>query len=499
MASHPTSATVLRGALAIGILAFAIRMAVLAVVSDAWMQDPDAYRSLARVWASTGTFGTATANATTAEDRSGAHAEPGAMDASRAVATAYRPPLYPWLLSWAYYGADRLDASAASPSEPPLRDRAWIAFWHIALGTATSILTWLLAMRLGLRPWAGAMGAMLVIFDPILLRQSTLVMTETLATCLGVVAWWWAVRHDATRQNPESNTRGDIRQARFQSGPSAMVPGLILGSILGAAGLCRATALAWLVVWGGLSAMLWWRSPAPDRNPQSFRTFAIAAVVACLMLGGWAWRNQQQLGTPVLTTTHGGYTLYLANNPILYDHWKRSVSRDWDEDAFHRDWQSDQQSRAFASEMEMDRFAQSLAMQSIREEPGTFLWGCVIRQGWFWALWPASRQASLWQQRAIGIWYAVVLGWAALGGVLLARSRGSGKASAGQSDVATLRRWLPAVALLVSLVLVHSVYWSNMRMRAPLVPMLSLLAAVGVQRLVGHLATARSGGQKRSE
>jgi len=183
----------------------------------------------------------------------------------------------------------------------------------------------------------------------------------------------------------------------------------------------------------------------------------------------------------------------------LYDHWKRSVSRDWDEEAFHRDWRTDQQSRAFASEMEMDRFAQSLAMKSIRDEPGTFLWGCVVRQGWFWALWPSTRQASLWQQRAIGIWYAVVLGWAAWGGVSLARSRWRKSAATSQRNVSALRHWLPALALLVSLVLVHSVYWSNMRMRAPLVPMLSLLAAVGVQQLLGHLATARDGGQKRTE
>ncbi|MFN7733058.1 MAG: phospholipid carrier-dependent glycosyltransferase [Pirellula sp.] len=490
----------LRGALAIGVLAIAVRMAVFAVVPDALVQDPDAYRSLARVWASTGTFGTVAADASTLEDRSAAHSVPDATAAKDGVvATAYRPPLYPWLLSWAYYGADDLNASVASPAEPNHRDRAWIAFWHIALGTATSVLTWLLAMRLGLRLWAGAFAAMLVIGDPILLRQSTLVMTETLATFLGVVAWWWAVRDDASCQTSDSDSKSDLPGTRVRSGLRAMVPGLFLGSLLGAAGLCRATALAWLVIWGGLCAIQWWRSSERNRNPQSIRTFAVAAVVACLMLGGWAWRNHQQLGAPILTTTHGGYTLYLANNPVLYDHWKRSVSRDWDEDAFHRDWRADLQSRVFASEMEMDRFAQSLAMQSIREEPGTFLWGCVIRQGWFWALWPSSRQASDWQQRAIGIWYAIALGCAAWGGVSLARSGWRKGATTGQGDVDALRLWLPAVALLVSLILVHSVYWSNMRMRAPLVPMLSLLAAVGVQGLLGHLATARDGGQKRTE
>jgi hypothetical protein len=138
-------------------------------------------------------------------------------------------------------------------------------------------------------------------------------------------------------------------------------------------------------------------------------------------------------------------------------------------------------------------------MQSIREEPGTFLWGCLVRQGRFWALWPASRQASHWQQQAIGVWYGIVLSGAVFGAVSFVRLRWSGDAHTSESDEPGLEVWLPAAALLVSLVLVHSVYWSNMRMRAPLVPMLSLLAAVGIQRLLGHLAIARDGGQKRTE
>ena len=32
----------------------------------------------------------------------------------------------------------------------------------------------------------------------------------------------------------------------------------------------------------------------------------------------WAWRNARIFGEPVWSTTHGGYTLALANNPVYY-------------------------------------------------------------------------------------------------------------------------------------------------------------------------------------
>jgi len=41
---------------------------------------------------------------------------------------------------------------------------------------------------------------------------------------------------------------------------------------------------------------------------------------------------------------------------------------------------------------------------------------------------------------------------------------------------------LPGVTLLVTLTLIHLVYWSNMRMRAPLMPMVYLLAAFQLER-----------------
>jgi hypothetical protein len=42
--------------------------------------------------------------------------------------------------------------------------------------------------------------------------------------------------------------------------------------------------------------------------------------------------------------------------------------------------------------------------------------------------------------------------------------------------------WWPLVLLVLSFALVHVVYWSNLRMRAPVEPVLALLAARGLMR-----------------
>jgi hypothetical protein len=43
--------------------------------------------------------------------------------------------------------------------------------------------------------------------------------------------------------------------------------------------------------------------------------------------------------------------------------------------------------------------------------------------------------------------------------------------------------WLWATLLIASFATVHLVYWTDMRMRAPLTPALSLLAAIGGRRV----------------
>jgi hypothetical protein len=360
--------------------------------------------------------------------------------------TAYRPPLYPWLLSW-FVDRGRLNLIA-------------VAVTHLWLGLASVGLTFAIASRLRIG-WP-ALPALAVACDPILLRGSQLVMTETLITFFALAIWglWLQIVSPA---GPE----------RTDAHPSGLGRFALLGGLLGLSVLARPTMLPWAICLIGLSGL---GSPQRCR----LRNAAVVATVLLATLLPWVVRNGRMLGTPMWATTHGGYTLLLANNPSLYAHFhSRGPSRDWDASDFHRHWAArrtgDPAQAAFwqlpvepepveppIDELNDDRLAQRAAKATIARDPGMFALSCLYRLGWFWAL--APHDASPPVRLAIGSWYA---GWflAALWGIV---RLGRGWASP---------RWMAPAALVVTLSLVHAVYWSNMRMRAPVMPIVYVVAA----------------------
>ena len=412
------------------LIALAFRLTIQILTLPSLLADRDAYRRLAQTLYATGTFGVL--------DPQG-----------HPVATAYRPPLYPWLLSWLQgFNSDLMP----------------IAILHAILGACSVTLTYRIALRLGLSGLQSLAASALVLFDPILLRQSTLVMTETLATFLGLFAWWVALFLD------RNSTRGAAIGAAI---------GLAIGATLGIACLCRPTALAWALLWGGSELR---------RNPLR----ASCLLLGCLLvLLPWWKRNQSEIGQGLWATTHGGYTLLLANNPILYEHWETSWSRQWDDDRFHAWWQAkrlEENVRSETDEIASDALANALGWQSIRANPVLFFKACAIREGWMWAWWPAEHQAHWIVRVAIGIWYAITTTAGFVGLIrLLVRARLEPK----------FAYWLPALTLAVSLCLVHAVYWSNMRMRAPIIPVISLLAVYGSRGLSISVPNSPQRGQVR--
>src|SRR4051794_29168197 len=83
--------------------------------------------------------------------------------------TAYRPPLYPLVLA----------PLVASLGEGPALVRG-IAGLHVAFGAGTILLTASAARLWGLGPRRALVAAAIVAFDPVLVSQSRMVMTETL-------------------------------------------------------------------------------------------------------------------------------------------------------------------------------------------------------------------------------------------------------------------------------------------------------------------------------
>lgn len=390
----------------LAIATLAIRGGFLAARHDQFVADPDGYRALAVNVVAHGVFG------------------------HGGVPTAYRPPLYPLLI------AGCLTTST---------DVRWaIGACHLALGLLTVLATVWLARHWGPARFAWLAG-LLVACDPILLNQSALVMTETLATCLATVVLA-ILTHGAS-------------SGRARTWAAA-------GGCLGAAALCRPTFLAWAAL---IIAALAGTQPTWSSRLRTIAPF-IAALLAVLL--PWAVRNQLVLGRPIITTTHGGYTLLLGNNEGYYDHLRQAPWRTvWRADELDRSLRASRQ----GDELANDRREYDLAWQTIRQQPGIFAYASLLRVGSFWNVLPhrtiePEPTTVRWLRYATAAWYVVLFGLAATAiGSLAIRPLGA--------------PWLWGACLIASFTAIHVVYWSDMRMRAPMMPVVCLAAAAGLQKL----------------
>ena len=119
--------------------------------------------------------------------------------------------------------------------QPDARNRVAVQIFTSLLFSGTVLLTYLLARRLALGRWS-ALAAVAVAADPILLNQSCVVMTETLATLLAALGLYCLVR------------LGD---------PPGIVSSLLAGGALALAALCRPTFLPWSPVEFASSSSIW--------------------------------------------------------------------------------------------------------------------------------------------------------------------------------------------------------------------------------------------------
>ena len=205
---------------------------------------------------------------------------------SAGVPTAFRPPLVPLL-----YAA--------------LGNVGWaIVAFQVLAGAATAGLTVRLAGRLGLGWKAAGLAGAVVACDPILLRYTPRAMTEVTAALLtaGLLC-----RLCSPRSKPDACVR--LR--------SAMWGALLTGVLFGLCALCRPTVWAF----GGLLAAGWAFDRLRGRAGwlHDWKNVAAAGSGVLLVVGPWVGRNAAAFGRPVLMTTHGGYTLHLANNATFYD------------------------------------------------------------------------------------------------------------------------------------------------------------------------------------
>jgi hypothetical protein len=356
-------------------------------------------------------------------------------------ATAYRPPFYPILLVPL--------VGSLSRSALPLG----VGALHLILGVGTVLLTFATARRWGLSPRRCLVAAGVVAFDPVLVGQSRVVMTETPAAFL-VAATLAALSVPGLR-------------------------GAALGGLgFGLASLCRPsllppallTALAGLMVGPG-----GWKVRASRSG--------VLVMVTVLTLVPWAWRNNLVFGEPIWTTTHGGYTLALANNWAYYadvlDGWPGGAWSGTNQDIWIFEVG---RKTAGMTEPESDRFLRSEAFAMLVERPRDFVRASVERVKRFWGFAPSGAVYPRWLRWLSRLWTAPL--WLALGLGLCRRS---------------VWRWpeIAAPSLMLGLTLVHLVFWTDMRMRAPLMPAIALIVAIArvdhpkIVRTIGRIGLSR--------
>ncbi len=447
------------------LIAVAMRGGALVAWSGRLSEDRDAYLSIARQVAD-------------------GH---GFSNESTGHPTAYRPPLYPLVLAAIY----RVGGG-------PLA----IGIFQAVLGAATVFLTWRLGLRLGLGRGA-TLAAAIVAVDPLLVQYTTYAMTETLHTFLTTALLTSIVAVRKAVDGRRSVHPGPLSvEARVKRDPSAELSAAVSGLLLGACALTRPTTWAFVAVLAALEAASALRaartrrashpSDAPESTAASSPSTAPSTTShrrlgrACLALGvagivvsPWFVRNLVVFHAPILTTTHGGYTLLLGNNPVA---WQEEVDKPWgttwDDAAPGRrqeDWLGDVQAAIRAelgdapTEVESDRWMSRRARSHIREAPGTFVRACWLRVRRLWNVAPLGQAAAGLPQPVVwgvAMFYTLVLASAIAGFVRLPRREWDD--------------WLPLAALIVSVTLVHSAYWSNARMRAPVMPAVALFAARGL-------------------
>jgi len=367
------------------------------------------------------------------------------------VPTVFRPPLYPLFLV---------------PVSGP--DQQWgRAVLQLLLSLATLPFIWLTARRLHLSRTGRLLAVTIVAIDPLLLRYVPYPMTETLCALLISILLW-----SLSRQ-----------------GPATLRHGFLAGLIIGFCVLSRPTfwafgiLLTFAVIWNRwrdrsftTQAMAKSGSPAFSNSWGSLLAMGIGIAVCVVP---WGVRNLMVMGTPILMTTHGGYTLLLGNNEAFYEEVVRQpFGTIWDgshgagQDAWVKQLEQEMRSKGIRGEVERDRWMSARAKETIRRNPDTFLKACWIKFYWFWNIAPhgsASHALPPVARFGVGLYYTAL--WLTLitGIVFVLKNL--------WRDERSFRIWQAPLLLVIAMTLAHLVYWSDGRMRAPIMPAIALLAA----------------------
>ena len=209
----------------------------------------------------------------------------------------------------------------------------------------------------------------------------------------------------------------------------------------------------------------------------------IAAVVA---ISPWIMRNAVQFRKFIPATTHGGYTLALGNNADFYrDVIDGDIPFPWPGpqlDAWQQRTIADAAAQGVpvGNEPAQDAWYYQQAVASMKAQPLSFSKSCLLRLRRFCAITPGSDDGlPRFATTLIAVWYGLI--WigvaAAIGRSIPALPGRPGFRS--KSGILSGHSLADLWLIVLSFMLLHAFYWTDTRMRTPVMPFVCIISAVG--------------------
>lgn len=371
--------------------------------------------------------------------------------------TAFRPPGYPFALAVAM----RLGFGPGASVAVINMLSAMLILWLIRL----------LGRQMGLAPMATLAAQLAAAVDPLLVRYTVAPMTEI--ECAALLLGAIVVLREAQRPELSAKSCGRwcvVAGVLFGLGTFVRPVVAVCCGMVTALVVCRAWRL---------------RRGAGGLTPTARQgtLLVLVPVAAFLTLLPWIVRNERVFGKFIPATTHGGYTLALGNNADFYrDVINGSDEFPWDGaslDAWQQRMIAEMQRDgiARADEPAEDAWYYRQALSSMRADPWSCAKATLLRLRRFWALTIAGGAGDELPRGArllIGSWYLIV--WIGLGlSVVGCRVWRKSK----QSDAGVLSSTADLWLVILAFVLMHAFYWTDTRMRAPVMPILLVLSVSG--------------------
>ncbi|MBL8812432.1 MAG: glycosyltransferase family 39 protein [Planctomycetaceae bacterium] len=363
--------------------------------------------------------------------------------------TAFRPPGYPVLLAaFQFVGCTE-----------------WASVLLISL-LATLAIAYCLWKTPGcdLRRF-GLIATGIAMFDPLLFRYSLLPMTEVPCAAALMLAVFVYCRCCAAPDGRSSTLRC-----------------IVAGLFFSAATLIRPTVAVcvFLILLAELFAVLVKRTN--DRRTDLRRVLTVG-VMFVVGLCPWIVRNYLQFQRIIPATTHGGYTLALGNNPDFYrDVINGKDEFPWEGASLER-WQrrtleeAKQSGTDILKETELDAWYSAYAKAAMKENPSAAFKATRLRLRRFWALSTAESKNSF-LTTCLSAWYGTL--WLGLIMWVVFSFR--------------IKLFVPEATCalcVLAFVLMHTVYWTDTRMRTPVMPLLILLSVMGWSRAGSMIRSRR--------